>query len=145
MKNVQRVMVVAGLVVAVGVVLAVKQREKKPEPVSEPEVVVAETLPALIDLGAGKCIPCKMMAPILEELAVEYADQFSVTVYDVWEQEEYAKQYGIRSIPTQIFLDADGVELYRHEGFMAKADILKQWASLGVPVNVLPDAPTVGD
>jgi len=97
-------------------------------------------LPKLVDLGAGKCVPCKMMKPILGELAKEYAGQFEVVFIDVWENHEAGAQYKIRLIPTQIFYAADGRELARHEGFMAKADILAKWKELGVGLKA-PTAP----
>ena len=93
------------------------------------------TLPRLVDLGAGKCIPCKQMKPILDDLTRNYADQFTVVFIDVWENREEGPKYGIRMIPTQIFYGADGKELARHEGFMAKKDILAKWQELGVPLT----------
>jgi len=92
-------------------------------------------LPRLVDLGAGKCIPCKMMKPILDELTKEYAGQFDVVFIDVWEKREEGEKYGIQMIPTQIFYGADGKELARHEGFFAKKDILAKWKSLGVELK----------
>lgn len=89
-------------------------------------------LPRLVDLGADKCIPCKMMAPILSELEKEYAGQLKVVFIDVWKNREEGARYGIRVIPTQIFFAASGKELFRHEGFYAKKDILAKWAELGV-------------
>ncbi len=97
------------------------------------------TLPRLVDLGAGKCIPCKQMKPILDELKRDYADQFETVFIDVWENREEGPKYGIRIIPTQIFYTADGRERFRHEGFMAKKDILAKWRELGVEVKE-PDA-----
>jgi thioredoxin 1 len=91
--------------------------------------------PRLLDLGATKCIPCKMMAPILEELKQEYAGRMDVEFIDVWQNRDAAGQYGIESIPTQIFFDASGKELYRHQGFIAKDDILKKWRELGVDLT----------
>jgi thioredoxin 1 len=92
-----------------------------------------QALPKLVDLGAKKCIPCKKMAPILDELTTEYKGVFEVEFIDVWkpENQEKAKTYGIKSIPTQIFFDAAGKELGRHEGFIAKEDILKKWEAYG--------------
>ena len=92
-------------------------------------------LPRLVDLGAGKCIPCKQMKPILDDLARNYTDQFAVVFIDVWENREEGGKYGIRMIPTQIFYGADGKELARHEGFMAKKDTLAKWKELGVAVK----------
>lgn len=96
---------------------------------------VQTALPRLVDLGAGKCIPCKQMKPILAELTRDYADQFTVVFIDVWENRDEGPKYGIRMIPTQIFYGADGKELARHEGFMAKKDILAKWSELGVAVK----------
>jgi len=89
-------------------------------------------LPKLVDLGAGKCIPCKAMAPILEELKKTHADRFKVEFIDVWKDPDAARPYKINLIPTQIFYSADGTELFRHEGFYGKDDILKKWRELGV-------------
>jgi thioredoxin 1 len=88
-------------------------------------------LPQLVDLGAGKCIPCKMMAPILEDLKKTHADKFKVEFIDVWQTPEAGRQYGIRVIPTQIFFAPDGKELFRHEGFYGREDILAKWKQLG--------------
>lgn len=110
----------------------------EPLPVPEGPVAVPEPpkpLPKLIDLGADKCIPCKRMAPILEELRVEYADRFEVVFIDVWKNPSEADRYRIRVIPTQIFYDASGKELFRHTGFYSKEQILAQWKQLGVDVG----------
>jgi thioredoxin 1 len=95
----------------------------------------SKPLPRLLDLGAGKCIPCKMMAPILEELKTEYAGRMEVVFVDVWEKPDAGEAYNIEMIPTQIFFDADGKELFRHTGFFAKADILAKWKELGVELK----------
>jgi thioredoxin 1 len=91
-----------------------------------------QKLPKLIDLGADKCIPCKKMVPVLEELKKEYAGRMEVEFIDVWKLPDKAQKYEIRLIPTQIFYDAAGQELYRHEGFFGKEDILAKWKELGV-------------
>lgn len=92
-------------------------------------------VPRLVDLGAGKCIPCKKMAPILDELRQQYAGVMEVEFIDVWENPGAGDKYGIRMIPTQIFYDASGKELFRHEGFFAKEDILAKWRELGVELR----------
>ena len=101
-------------------------------PVVEGEV---KPLPRLIDLGAGKCIPCKEMAPILEELAEAKTDYFEVTFLDVWENPDIAREYSVRIIPTQIFYAADEKELYRHVGFYSREQILAKWRELGIDVG----------
>ncbi len=91
--------------------------------------------PRLVDLGADKCIPCKQMAPLLRELKSDYAGQLEVEFIDVWKTPEAAKPYKILLIPTQIFFAADGKELFRHEGFYSKEDILAKWKELGVKLK----------
>jgi len=92
-------------------------------------------LPKLIDLGADKCIPCKLMAPILKELKSEYAGRMDVEFIDVWKDPAPGNQYKIQLIPTQIFFDASGKERFRHEGFFGKEDILAKWKELGVDIS----------
>jgi len=86
----------------------------------------------MVDIGAKKCIPCKMMAPIMEELEKEYKDKAAIVFIDVWENPGAGNKYGIQLIPTQIFFDANGKETYRHEGFMEKAAIVAELEKLGV-------------
>jgi len=92
-------------------------------------------LPRLLDLGAGKCIPCKMMMPIIEQLKADFAGKLKVEFIDVWKDPEAGRTYGIEMIPTQIFYDATGKELYRHVGFFSREDILKKWKELGVDLT----------
>ena len=99
------------------------------------EAAAATTLPRLLDLGADKCVPCKMMAPILEELRAEQAGRLEVVFIDVWKNKEEAAKYNIDLIPTQIFYAADGRELFRHEGFYAKEEILAKWKEFGVALK----------
>lgn len=91
-----------------------------------------ENLPTLLDLGSDKCIPCKEMEPVLEELKNEYAGRMKVRFINVRIHPEEGNNYGIRLIPTQIFYNAEGEELFRHEGFFAKKDILLKWEELGI-------------
>lgn len=107
-------------------------------PSPSPAPAVSVSIPRLVDLGAGRCIPCKMMAPILEDLKKEYAGRMLVEFIDVWQNPEAGKEYAIKTIPTQIFYDAKGKELLRHEGFIAKEDILKKWKQLGVEFPAKP-------
>jgi thioredoxin 1 len=99
--------------------------------VSQPSIA-PRALPRLVDLGADKCIPCKMMEPVLEGLRQEYVDRLRVEFYDVWKNPQIGRQHGIRVIPTQMFFGKDGKELWRHEGFLGKDDILAKWKELGI-------------
>jgi len=92
----------------------------------------AQKLPLLLDLGAGKCIPCKMMTPILASLKADYAGKMNVVFVDVWVDPDAGRKYGVEMIPTQIFYDAEGNELFRHAGLYSREDILKKWKELGV-------------
>ena len=138
MKTGAKIAIVAALVVVVGAVVVLKQNKANQPASSTPSETAAvggAKVPRLLDLGAGKCIPCKMMAPILEELKKEYAGCLDVVFIDVWENQDAAKQYGIETIPTQIFFDATGKELFRHIGFFGKEDILAKWKELGVDLT----------
>jgi thioredoxin 1 len=88
-------------------------------------------IPRLLDLGANKCIPCKKMAPILEEMKKDFNGKFDVQFIDVWQNRDEASRYNVRLIPTQIYFDKSGKELTRHEGFASREDILKTWEGLG--------------
>ncbi len=93
------------------------------------------SLPRLVDVGADKCIPCIMMAPVLEELKKEYAGAVNVEFVDAWKNPNEARRYNVRAIPTQIFYDASGKEVGRHMGFISKEDILKQFERLKTPLK----------
>ena len=86
----------------------------------------------MIDLGADSCIPCKMMAPIIGKLKKTYEGKAAIRFVDVYQNKEQAQAFGIRAIPTQIFFDKDGREVYRHEGFMGEAAIVEQLRKMGV-------------
>jgi thioredoxin 1 len=92
-------------------------------------------LPRLLDLGSGKCVPCRMMEPILDELEKECAGRMRVDFIDVFVDEGAVKKYDVNVIPTQIFYGADGKELGRNEGFISKEDILAKWKELGVDLG----------
>ncbi len=85
-----------------------------------------------IELGADRCIPCKAMQPIMREIAEEYKGTIQVVFYDVWKTPKYAKDYGIQMIPTQVFIDKNGEEIFRHVGFYAKDEIIKMLKEKGI-------------
>jgi len=153
MNKVAKIAIIAVLAVIVTVVIILKQNNKancetvvvegpinivegsKAEGLETVKSVASEVMPRLVDLGAGKCIPCKMMAPILEELKKECAGSLRVDVFDVEKNPGIAEEYRVWIIPTQIFFDASGTERFRHEGFMSKEDILAKWKELGVELT----------
>ena len=89
-------------------------------------------LVTMVDLGATECIPCKMMAPVIEELQSEYQGRAAVVFIDVWKNPAAGRQFGIRTSPTQSFYDAEGNAKSRHEGFLDKQSIVKTFTDLGV-------------
>ena len=89
-----------------------------------------EGMVTMLDLGAKKCIPCKMMAPIIEELKKEYNGKAAILFIDVWQHPQEAGKYSIRAIPTQIFYDKSGSEVFRHVGFMDKKSIVRMLEKL---------------
>jgi len=101
-------------------------------PAADREVPV-KNMVTMVDLGARSCIPCKMMAPILEKLEKIYAGRAAIIFIDVWEDRSKAREFGIESIPTQIFYDKNGKEVYRHQGFLSEEVIVAQLDQMGVP------------
>jgi thioredoxin 1 len=86
----------------------------------------------MVDLGARSCIPCKMMEPILEKLEREYRGRAAIVFIDISVHRDFVRRFGIRAIPTQIFFDKEGREVYRHMGFMSERDIVAQLRKMGV-------------
>jgi thioredoxin 1 len=97
-----------------------------------PKEIAKIPLPKLLDFGAGKCIPCKKMAPILKELSEEYKGRVVIKIIEVYDERELTMANRIRLIPTQIFFDSKNREIYRHEGFMDKEQIEKVFQKMGV-------------
>lgn len=85
-----------------------------------------------IELGADRCIPCKAMQPIMKEIAEEYAGKIQVVFYDVWKDPRPARHYRIQLIPTQVFIDQEGEEIFRHVGFFPKEEILQALKEKGI-------------
>ena len=86
----------------------------------------------MVDLGAKKCIPCKMMAPILAKLEKAYAGKAAIVFIDVWENKDQAPRFKVRVIPTQIFFNEKGKEVFRHVGFFDEKSIVEQLNKMGI-------------
>ncbi len=84
------------------------------------EEKLKEGKPLIVDFGSDTCAPCKMIKPVLEEIAEEYKDSVNVLILDVYEYQELSREMGIMSIPTQFFYDAEGNMLGHHIGFIPK-------------------------
>lgn len=139
----RNIIIILLLITAIVIVIGAKNKKQQqtqltktqPEVVSNtnsPTPITAEKkLPRLLELGSVTCIPCKMMAPILDELKEAYAGQLTVTFIDVAQNKNAGTEHNIRVIPTQIFFANNGSEIFRHEGFFAKDDIIRKWKELG--------------
>jgi thioredoxin 1 len=97
-----------------------------------PKEIAQSPLPKLLDFGRGICIPCKKMAPILQELSEEYKGRVIIKIIEIDGEEELTWINRIRLIPTQIFFDSKNKEVFRHEGFMDKEQIKKVFGKMGV-------------
>ena len=132
-KRARDLAIVAALVAAVAATFAVKQSRCVPKTEVAPAAVpAAHSLPRLVDLGANKCVSCKLMTSVLEDLKKTCAGKLAVEFIDVWENPGAGKQFGVQTIPTQIFFSADGKELFRNEGYFSREDILAKWKEFGV-------------
>jgi thioredoxin 1 len=135
MGKVIKVAIVLALVAVVAVTVMMKKGKSSATGTPAAVTMPATGLPRLVDLGSTSCIPCKMMAPVLEELKKAYAGRLQVEVIDVNATPEAAEPYHIQLIPTQVFFDAAGQERFRHQGFISKEDILAKWQALGVDLK----------
>ena len=88
--------------------------------------------PTMVEFGAKGCVPCDMMQPILDNLRKKFPDRLNVVFVHIGENRILGARFGIRSIPVQVFYDKNGKEVFRHVGFYAEAEVLKQLAKLGV-------------
>lgn len=139
-KTVYRVAVVTAVVAAIAIAIVAKQRKSADRESRQGQTGDAqqsttregETLPQLLDFGGGVCTPCKLMEPIIEELARDYRGRVDVRLINKREQPALAEKHGIQLIPTQVFLDAAGKEVLRHTGFMPKEDIVAKLKEMGV-------------
>lgn len=131
MKITRRSLIISGLFVALFLTIAAIPDEEAlaTNPSPKPMITTKKHPPKVtfIELGSVKCIPCKMMRPIMEEIARDYKGQVKVVFYDVWapEGKSSAEKYQARAIPTQVFLDKNGKEYYRHVGFFPKDDLVR--------------------
>lgn len=113
-------------------IVAVERMKRAPAPVPAHAIAVdivpghpaaSTRLPRLLDLGSTSCVPCKMMAPVLDELKASYRGRLQVDFIDVWKDAKAGEKYGIEAIPTQVIFDVGGKELYRHTGFWSREEI----------------------
>ncbi|MGN6368215.1 MAG: thioredoxin family protein [Phycisphaerae bacterium] len=134
MKMVAKGGILLGVIAAAAAAVMLKSHSP-PIPAAVTASSAPRSLPRLVDLGSHSCMACKRMLPILDELRTGYEGRFQVDFIDVWADPGQSARYRIRLIPTQIFYDAAGKELFRHEGFFPKEDILAKWKEVGVELG----------
>lgn len=134
MKKIVFLLVIGLLAVGLQGPFANDENQKDSKAAKQEENKTASIKVTFIELGSVRCIPCKKMQPIMEEIKKEYAGQVEVVFYDVWTSEgrPYAAKYKIKLIPTQVFLDKDGNEYFRHVGFFPKEELVKILKQKGV-------------
>jgi len=121
-----------------GIVFAVNAQntvpDKKNKPVLEQKNKTVKYKVTFIELGSVRCIPCQKMQPVMKSVKEKYPDQVNVIFYDVWTPEgrPYAQKYGVQVIPTQVFLDENGKEFFRHEGYFPEEELVKVLKAKGV-------------
>ena len=131
-ENTKNYLILGALVIAVCGVIAFKSLQTHEAAAGlADDTVIGKGIPVLLELGSHSCVPCKKMMPILAELSTEQS-AFTVSFVDVWAAEEKSEQYEVELIPTQIFFDKNGKELFRHIGFYPKEDILAKWKEFGI-------------
>jgi thioredoxin 1 len=117
-----------------------KQSPKRTKPVpivKDTSAIISQPLITFVELGSVNCIPCKAMQKVMKAIEGKYSNQIKIVFYDVWkkDQEHFVLEYKIRLIPTQVFLDKDGKELMRHEGFFPEKEIDAFLQSKGLKPN----------
>ncbi len=145
-RNAINLFLIAGVIILVAGVAAMKSFKQDQVPAPAPEAVAnvpasysttgaiptVTQLPRLVELGGEKCLQCMQMAPVIEELKQEYAGRVNIEKIDVTKDPSAGTLYAIRLIPTQVFLKADGQEFWRHEGSLTKEEIIAKFVEMGI-------------
>ncbi len=114
------------------------ERADKVLPVKEadPKISDHRSVPKVtfVEIGSVNCVPCRMMQPVIRSVEEQFGSQIRVVFHDVWTPEGRvnARKYGARVIPTQVFLDSEGREYFRHEGFFPKEEVVRVLNMKGV-------------
>ena len=111
-----------------------KKEQTEHKPVKKAEEKKGKTKVTFIELGSVRCIPCRKMVPVMESIEAKFPKDVTVIFHDVWTArgKPYAKQFGINTIPTQVFLDKNGEEYFRHVGYFPEEELIKILKQKGV-------------
>ncbi len=129
MRIIWKAIIVAALIAALAVTIALKPRRAPVVP--SPNVA----LPRLLEIGSNICVPCKLMAPVMANLQRQYSGKLQAVVIDIRDDPDARDRYNLDTIPTQIFQDTSGKELFRHIGFMSENEIVARWKALGLDLG----------
>ena len=135
MQNKKKYIYIIIFLVLLSIVFGFKKGSNNTEAtLSQEDTTTDEIKVTFVELGSVGCIPCDKMQPIMEEIEEEYKGQVKVVFHDVRtaKGQPYIKEFGIRAIPTQVFLDKDGNEYFRHLGFLAKDKLVEVLKIQGV-------------
>ena len=107
---------------------------KPPEMNTEDDLKQALTSgkPVLVDFGANSCLPCRQLRPILREIDKEYTGKARALVIDVYKYQSLAREYKVQLIPTLVFFDSKGKEVFRHVGILEKEKIVAKLKEIGM-------------
>ena len=110
------------------------QQEKKAEQQPPSDTSESKYKVTFIELGSVRCIPCQQMQPVMDTIRARYGKQVNVVFHDVWTQQgaPFADKYGVSAIPTQVFLDENGQEYFRHVGFFPLEELVGVLEEKGV-------------
>ncbi len=120
--------------VEINQILLKKIAAKPPESNTEEDLKKALTSgkPLLVDFGANSCIPCRQLRPVLKEISMEYGEKTKILVIDVYQYQHLAREYKIMVLPTLVFFDSKGKEVYRQVGIMEKEKIVAKLKEIGM-------------
>jgi thioredoxin 1 len=88
--------------------------------------------PMLVDFGANSCLPCRQLRPVLKEIAKEHTGKANILVIDVYKYQDLAREYKIQLIPTLVFFDVKGKEVFRNVGILEKEKIVAKLKEIGM-------------
>jgi thioredoxin 1 len=135
-RTVRKLLIVGGILLAFGPFAMSQAGEKKGPPkgqkAEQAQPASSKTQPTLLEFGRGKCIPCKMMKPILEELMKECEGKAVIRIVNIDQEKELTEKNKIMMIPTQVFYDTTGKEVFRHVGFFEKDSVKVHLQAVGV-------------
>ena len=118
MKNIITIAIIASIA------LISCQKQSNPSPAAKPAVTNSATAKIkFLEIGSDKCIPCKQMKVVTENIVKKYGDELAFQYIDIYENKDVADDYKINLIPTQIFYNPKGVEIFRHVGYFPEEKI----------------------